>query len=150
VLRVALAALHLLAFALAISTVLLRGAALRPPVNDETLRRAFFADNLWGLSAVLLLGTGLWRYLGSLEKSTAYYNHDHFFITKMALLVFIFALELWPMVTLLRWRRLIAHGGKAEAVAVPRTAARISAISFLQVAIIVLMVLAATAMARGF
>ena len=149
-LRVTLASLHLLSFALGISSVLLRGAALGAPATSESLRRAFRADNLWGLAAVLLVGTGLWRYLGGIEKATEYYNGDGFFLTKMTLLGLIFALEVWPMITLLRWRRAIGHGKAPETVAIPRIAKRISSISFLQALVMVFMVLAATAMARGY
>jgi putative membrane protein len=49
------------------------------------------------------------------------------------------------MLTLIRWRRELAHGGT------PNTAAgaALSRISYLQAALIVFMVLAATAMAHG-
>jgi putative membrane protein len=73
-LRVLLAALHLLAFATGVFAALSRGAALRQPVSGESLRRAFRADNLWALAAALLIGSGLWRYLGSIEKNTSYYT----------------------------------------------------------------------------
>jgi putative membrane protein len=148
--RVALAALHLIAFALGVFAVLTRGVALQQPVTGESLRRAFRADTLWGLAAALLLGTGLWRYLGSVEKSTSYYSHDVFFLGKMSLFALILALEVWPMITLLRWRQAMAHGGAAEAVAKARIARRISAISFVEASLVVLMVIAATSMARGF
>ena len=149
-LRVSLAAIHLLAFAMAISGVFTRGAALRRPVSAETLRRAFAGDNHWGIAAALLIATGLWRLLGATEKATSYYTHDEFFRAKMTAFLIVFLLELWPMVTLIRWRRALRHGATAEATAPAVAARRIAAISFVQGTFMVLMVVLAAAMARGF
>jgi putative membrane protein len=123
---------------------------LRQPVTGGSLHRAFRADNLWGLSAALLIGSGLWRYLGSIEKNTGYYNHDVFFLSKMALLGVILALEVWPAITLMRWRLALKRGDTPKKIANQPTAGRISAISFVQASLIAAMVVAATAMARGY
>jgi len=149
-LRVSLAAIHLLAFAMAISGVFTRGAALRRPVSAETLRRAFAGDNHWGVAAALLVATGLWRLLGGIEKVTSYYANDVLFQAKMAGFLIIFALELWPMITLIRWRRALRGGATAEATASATTASRIAVISFTQGILMVIMVILASAMARGF
>jgi putative membrane protein len=148
-LRIVLAALHLLALAIGLAAVLARGTALREPASAATLRRAFRADTEWGLAAALWIGTGLWRYLGAVEKSTAYYNQNTWFLTKLGLLAVILALELWPMLTLIRWRRALARGGAPEGVAAPAAARRIATISHVQALLVVLMVVAAVAMARG-
>jgi putative membrane protein len=101
---------------------------------------------LWGLAALLWIGTGVWRLLGGLEKSPGYYLANHVFLTKMGLLVIILALEVSPMLTLLRWRRLVRLGQPLDT----GSARRMATISFIQAWLIVLMVLAATAMARGY
>jgi putative membrane protein len=94
---------------------------------------------------VLWISTGLWRLLAGVEKGTSYYLQNHIFLTKMALFLVIVILEIRPMVTLIRWRRLIAAGQSLDT-----SAARgLSSISFVQAGVIVLMVFAATAMARG-
>ena len=144
-LRWSLAALHLTALGIGLGAVWVRAGALRGPFDPAGLRRIFAADSWWGLSALLLIGTGLWRLLGSTEKGTAYYLANHVFYTKMALLVCILLLELWPMVTLIRWRMLVAKGGLPEAA----PADTIARISYLQALLLIGMVFAATAMARG-
>ena len=149
-LRVILAALHLLGFGLGAFAILTRGIALRPPVNGITIRRAFRADNLWAASAAILVATGLARYLGGMEKATAYYNHNEIFVVKMFLLAIILGLEVWPMITLIRWRIALGRGATPEAVMTPRRARRISTISFVQAGIMALMVFAAVAIARGY
>ena len=68
-LRVVLAALHLIALGLGLGAVLTRGNALREPVSSGSLRRALRADTLWGVAAGLWLATGLWRLFGATEKT---------------------------------------------------------------------------------
>ena len=145
-LRWILAAAHLLGFGIGLGAVWSRARSISSqPLDRAALRRTFAADSWWGVSALLLIGSGLWRLLGSTEKPTAYYLANHVFYIKMALLVGILALELWPMVTLIRWRVLVAKGMLPG----PGPAAAIARISYLQALLLITMVLAATAMARG-
>jgi putative membrane protein len=146
ILRWALAALHLLALGIGLGAVWARARALRSSLTvRENLQRVFQADALWGAAAFLWITTGLWRFLGGLEKGTGYYLQNHLFLTKMGLLLLVLALEVGPMVTLIRWRRRAASGGQADFSAAPRLAT----ISLIQVWLVVLMVFAATGMARG-
>jgi putative membrane protein len=153
-----LAWLHLLALGVGMWAVLARAEALRQVAGGqagiEALRRAFRADNHWAAAAALWLVTGLWRYLGSTEKSMAYYNANHVFLTKMALFVIVLALEIRPMVTLIRSRRALARHGAGGAAIValldPAGARKIATISYIQGAIVTIMILTAVAMARGY
>ena len=90
------------------------------------------------------------RYTAAIEKSTAYYNGNAFFQAKMAMLLLIIVLELWPMAKLMRWRKEIRRGGSSSVVVVPGTARVVATISHVQALLIVLMVIAAAAMARGY
>lgn len=149
-LQIALAGLHLIALGFGLGAVISRGTALREVPDPLTLHRVFRADNLWGIAAVLWIGTGVPRYLLGIDKSTAYYNANYFFLAKMALFVVIVILEIWPMVTLIRWRMAVRRGGSPGVVAVPGTARIIATISHIQALLVVLMVFAAVAMARGY
>lgn len=139
------ASLHLLALGIGLGAVWARGRALRLPLDLATLRQVFLADSLWGLAAVLWISTGLWRLLAGLEKGTGYYLQNQVFLTKMALLVLILLLELRPMITLIRWRAAVSRGQAPDT----SGAVSLARISFIQAWLIVLMVFAATAMARG-
>jgi putative membrane protein len=145
ILRWFLAASHLLAFGIGLGAVWIRGRGLKSSLTSADLRRVFLADSVWGLAALLWISTGLWRLLGGVEKSTGYYLHNHVFLTKMGLFLLILILEVWPMVTLIRWRRRVARGELPDT----RPAAVMARISFVQAWLVVLMVFAATAMARG-
>lgn len=144
-LRWLLAALHLLALGIGLGAAWARGRALRQPLDAAAVQRVLHADSWWGLSALLWISTGLFRALGGWEKGAAYYFHNHFFLAKMGLLLVVLALEIWPMVTLIKWRIAAAKGTPFDASRAPA----MSRISFVQAGLIVLMVLAATAMARG-
>lgn len=144
-LRVLLAFAHLLALGVGLGAVWVRARALSGPLDRAGLRRAFAADAAWGLAALLWISTGLVRAFGGFEKGSAYYLHNDFFLLKMAALALILVLEVWPAVTLVRWRAADRRGEMPPADA----AQRLAAISYVQAGLVVAMVLAATAMARG-
>jgi putative membrane protein len=147
-LRLVLAWVHLLALGIGLGAVWARARALGRANDDRgALRRAFAADTWWGIAAAVWVGSGLWRLFAGTEKATGYYLANHAFWGKMALLALILVLEAWPMATLIRWRVAVGRG------ALPPTggaAARIATISYVQAALVVLMVGAAVAMARGY
>jgi len=146
ILRWLLATLHLLVLPLGLGAIWARARALARVTGSKDLARVFVADNLWGLAAVLWIATGLWRAFGGLEKGTAYYLHDHAFHVKMGLLVVILLLEIWPMTTLIRWR---IHA-RRSAVVDTHVAPLLSRVSYAQATLVILMVFAATAVARGY
>ncbi|HEU4720509.1 MAG TPA: DUF2214 family protein [Gemmatimonadaceae bacterium] len=149
-LRITLAILHLLALGIGLGAIWARARALgERPLDRSSARRAFAADGWWGLAAVLWIGTGLWRLLGGTEKATQYYLSNHVFLAKLGFLVAILLLELWPAVTLVRWRRAAARGGSSWTPHAP-SAARIRAISVLQAVLVIAMVCAAAMVARGY
>lgn len=145
-LRWLLASIHLIALGLGLGAVWARGLALRAPERTFALERAFYADTLWGIAALLWIVTGVARAFTGLEKGADYYLHNGLFHAKMGALLLILALEVRPMVTLIRWR-MRAKRGEPVDTAPARGFARIS---FLQALLIVLMVFLAAGMARGF
>jgi putative membrane protein len=149
-LQITLAGLHLLALGLGLGAVINRGSALREVPDARSLRRVFRADTLWGIAALLWIATGVARYGLGIEKSTTYYNTNSFFLAKMALFLLVFVLELWPMAKLIRWRVAIRRGGSPTVVAVPGAARLMATISHVQALLIVIMVFAAAAIARGY
>lgn len=141
-----LAAVHLLALGIGLGAVWARSRALRGPLDAAGLRRVFAADTWWGVSAGLWILTGLLRAFAGYEKGAAYYLHNHLFLTKMGLLLLILALEIAPMIALIRWRAALGGGQLPDTSRAPSFART----STLQAVLVVLMVIAATGMARGF
>jgi putative membrane protein len=149
-LRVILAGLHLLMLGLGISAVLYRGSMLREPFSEYSLTRVFKFDTMWGISAIIWIATGLWRLLGGIEKPTSYYLSNSLFMTKMTALILILLLEIWPMITLIRWRIQLKKGGAPTTVATIEAAKKIAILSHVQALLVVIMIFAAAGMARGF
>ena len=89
VLAAIVSSLHVLALALGLPAVTLRGRALRGALDDAGLRRLFVADTIWGVAAALWLTTGLLRAFAGLEKGSAFYVGSALFWAKMALFVMV-------------------------------------------------------------
>lgn len=137
--------LHLLALGVGLGAVFMRGVYLRAELDEAGLRRVHMADNLWGVAAMLWIGSGLWRAFGGLEKGTAFYLANPMFHLKMGLFLLTLLLELWPMITFLRQRFDLAKGRPIR----PFNAPALRRINDLEVVVVVSMVFVASAMARG-
>jgi putative membrane protein len=139
-------ALHVLALAIGLPAIFLRGRALKSPLDAAGLGRLFAADTVWGLAALLWIVTGLLRAFGGLEKGAPFYLHSRLFWLKLALFALVVVLELWPMITFIRWR------GEQRRGRLPDTtnARRLYAISHAEMALVLVIVFVAAFMARGF
>jgi putative membrane protein len=145
-----LAGLHYLALGLGLGGVFMRGRYLRAlralPSDRSRLAPLFAADNVWGAAAALWIATGLARLFGGVEKQTDFYLHNGMFWVKMGLFAGVFALEVWPMITFLRWR--MAHKRGARLPQLDRIGGLIL-VDDLQTACVLLLPFVAAAMARG-
>lgn len=139
-------ALHVLALALGLPAVYLRGRELRGPLDMAGLGRLFAADNLWGVAAALWVATGLLRAFGGLEKGTAFYLGSRAFWLKMALFALILVLEIRPMVTFIKWRAGLRRGRAPDT----SRARRLYLVNHIEMGLMLLMVFVAAFMARGF
>jgi putative membrane protein len=141
-----IAVLHLLGMALALGSATSRARAFDGHLDTAGVQRVLRADNYWGLSAMILLGTGLWRAFGGLEKGTSFYLDSNLFWVKMSLFLVILVLEVGPMVALIQWRAALRKS------AFPDTsrATLFARISATQAVLVGLMVVAAAGMARAF
>jgi uncharacterized membrane protein len=56
-----ISSLHLLALAIGLPAVFLRGRALKGPLDADGLRRLLASDSAWGIAALLWIVIGLLR-----------------------------------------------------------------------------------------
>lgn len=141
-----LSTFHLFALAIGLPSVFLRGMALRGLATDKAaLRRLFIADNFWGIAAILWIGTGLARLFGSFEKGSGFYLNSSSFLIKMSLFGLAFFLELWPMITFIKWRVRQAKGLEIDT----SQASLFARINDVEVALILAIPFFASMMARG-
>jgi len=145
VISAVVSSLHLLALAIGLPAVFLRGRALKGRLDADGLRRLLAADNVWGVAAVLWIVTGLLRAFGGLEKGTEFYLRSPLFWTKMALFLLVLLLEIRPMVTFIRWRIQLGRGLPVD----PSVAPRLYTLNHIELAVVVVMVFVAGLMARG-
>jgi putative membrane protein len=137
--------LHLLALAIGLPAVFLRGRALKGPLDADGLRRLLAADNVWGVAAALWIVTGLLRAFAGLEKGADFYLHSPLFWTKMALFLVVLLLEIRPMITFIRWRIKLGRGKTVDTSVGPS----LYTLNHIELAIVVVMVFVASLMARG-
>jgi putative membrane protein len=141
-----LSTLHLLALAIGLPGVFLRGKALRALQKDPTaVERVLTADNLWGVAALLWLATGLTRAFAGFEKGSGFYLNSGAFLVKMGLFGAVLLLELWPMATFIRWRIRKAKGLALDT----SRALPLSRVNDAELLLTLAMPLVASMMARG-
>ncbi len=144
--RLVLASLHLLALAVGLAGLWARARALRDALHDPddqgALRQAFVGHVWWSVAVVLWIVTGVWL-LGVAGTDASHYFANRAFYLKIALVLAIVTLEVWPTKTLLRWRW-------KRAVPSPHDGGRIEVISYVECALVVAIVIASAHMAHGY
>jgi len=88
----------------------------------------------------LWIVTGLLRAFGGLEKGAPFYLNSRLFWTKLGLFGLVFVLEIWPMMTFIRWRRQLGRGQRPDT----SRAALFSRLNHLEMALVVVIVFVAS------
>lgn len=142
------ASLHFIALALGFTGLFVRGLELRSLNRGEKkdLNRLFLADNLWGVAALLWIGSGVMRAFGGMEKGTEYYLANHWFAAKLGLFAIVFLLEIWPMITFVRLR---IKGAKHAGATDLKRFKKFQVMNDIQVVLVLLIPVFASLMARG-
>ena len=144
-LRWALAFIHLLALPIGLAAVYVRAHTLRDVARGGSPMTTLSADAWWAVAAVLWIATGVWRVLSGIEKPTDYYMANWLFHAKMTMLGLILLLEIRPVMVIGKWRRQVRKRAPIEIVA----ARGMATTSWIQVVLVILMIAAASGMARG-
>src|SRR5947207_12890127 len=97
-LRLFLAAMHLIALGIGLGAVCARTNALSRPLDRASMVRAFRADTWRGIAAALWIATGLWRLLGGTEDSSSHHLHHQGRFTQMSFHVIIPLLGSAPLI----------------------------------------------------
>jgi putative membrane protein len=144
-LRWLLAFLHLLPLPIGLAAVFLRARSLRAVARGGTAAAAVSADMWWGIAAFIWISTGLVRWLAGIEKPMPYYTHNWLFHAKLTALLVILILEVRPIIVISRWRTRLRRQQSFDTSA----ANAMATTSYIQLALALFMMIAATGMARG-
>ena len=134
--------LHYLGFALLLACVTMELVLFRPTMDAAAVRTIARVDGLYGLSALVVLATGLLKWF-QYGKPAAYYGQNFIFHIKVTLFVVVFLLSLAPTVRFFKARR-AAAGGTVSFPSTTRILLR------LQLAILLVIPLLAVMMSQGY
>jgi putative membrane protein len=142
-----MAFLHHLAAFTVVAALAVEVALFQPPLTPLQARRLQRTDLIFGASATAVLVIGLLR-VAYFEKGAAYYWHDGYFLLKVTAFILAALVSIYPTVTFLSWTRAL-KAGEAPQLAAER-ARRVRLCLLLELAAIVIILLCAALMARGF
>jgi putative membrane protein len=136
---------HVLAFTLT-ACLVYEFVAYRKMMGMAEIRRIQRVDLVYGISAGLLLLVGLLRVF-YFEKGVNFYMNNPFFWVKMVAFLFVGLVSIDPTIRYIRWNRTLRQNEVPE-ISEPEYK-RTRLLLWLEVIAIVVILLAATLMARG-
>ena len=137
---------HLSAFTV-VGALVAEVVLFKPPLTIAQARRLQRTDNLFGISAGVLLVIGLLRVF-YFEKGAGYYFTDAFFLTKLLAFLAAAAISIYPTVLFLSWGKALKQDMVPEMSAMQ--VRRMRMCLMLEMTAIVVILLCAPFMARGF
>ena len=138
--------IHIVGFGIALGALWARGHALHGTPYMDDVRRAFVADNLWNIGAILLVGSGIAQLLLGNAAKHGHFLGNHIYMAKLVMIGCIVLLEIMPMFTLIQWRLAVGRGDTIRF----GSAALIARISLLQTILLVLITFASVALRQGY
>lgn len=142
-----MAFLHHAAAFTVVAALAVEVALFKPPLTATQAFRLLRTDMIFGISAGVVLVVGLLR-VTYFEKGLGYYWHDAFFLAKFGAFLAAALISIYPTITFLSWRRGLAAGAAPEVSASRTRTVRMCLM--LELTAIVLILLCAALMARGF
>jgi putative membrane protein len=142
-----MAFLHHLAAFTVVAALAVEVAIFKPPLTVPQARRLQRTDMIFGIAATAVLVIGLLR-VTYFEKGPQYYWHDAFFLMKFAAFVVAALISIYPTVVFLSWNKALKANNPPE-ITLERTGS-VRMCLMLELAALVLILLGAAFMARGF
>ncbi|WP_242046452.1 MULTISPECIES: DUF2214 family protein [Calothrix] len=101
--------LHYLSFILCFGALVLEAFTLNKDLSLKEAWKIVIADAIYGISAIVVLITGILRvvYFG---KGTDYYLHNPVFYVKVAAFIVVGCLSIYPTVSFLGWLKSLLRG----------------------------------------
>ncbi len=133
--------IHFIGLFVVVATVFGEALLLKKVLKRSVIQTLFKIDGLYGLSSIIVVGAGLYLWLG-IGKPAEYYTNNPIFISKVVLFGIVGVLSLWPTVFYFKHRK----GDSEDELQVPNYLSTILRIELILLFIIPLL---ATSMAQG-
>lgn len=141
-----MAFLHHLAAFTVVGSLVAEVVLFKPLLTVVQARRVQATDSIFGISAGALLVIGLLRVF-FFEKSSTYYFHDAFFLTKLTAFTAAALISIYPTRLFLSWSQTLRQGIAPEIS--PPQVRRVRLCLMLELTAIVVILFCAPFMARG-
>ena len=142
-----MAFLHHLAAFTVVAALAVEVALFKPPLSLLQARRLLKTDNIYGAAAGAVLIIGMLR-VAYFEKGPGYYWHDLAFLAKFSAFILAALISIYPTLIFLSWNKSLKAGTVPE-ISADRTR-RVRLCLMLELTAIVVILLCAALMARGF
>ena len=86
---------------------------LKPSIKKDQIKSLATVDLIYGLSAIVVLTTGLLRWF-VYGKGYDFYMSTHLFHIKLTLFIIIVILSIFPTIKILKWRKQIKRGEEPD------------------------------------
>lgn len=98
----AMAYVHDLSFMVCFGSLVMERQLIQPAPDRAQATKMVITDIIYGLAALLLLGSGILRVL-YFGQGASFYTHNPLFWTKVGLFLTVGALSLYPTITYILW-----------------------------------------------
>jgi len=105
--------LHYIGIMTLMGSLIAEHLILKPGLSKPQIKLLAMVDLIYGLSAILVLATGLLRWF-VYGKGNDYYLSNPLFHAKITLFVTIGILSIFPTIKFLKWRRQINNGQEPQ------------------------------------
>ena len=102
--------LHYIGIMAMMGALITEHVILKPGINNKQIKALASVDLIYGISAALVLITGLLRWFMVDPKGAAFFNTNPLFHIKVTLFVVIAVLSIFPTLKFLKWRKQVNNG----------------------------------------
>jgi len=135
--------IHFISIFIVVSAVVAEYLLLKAKMTRAELKRLSIIDGFYGVASIIVVGAGLYLWLGGIGKPAEFYTNNHIFLTKVGLFILVGLLSLYPTIFFLKNRK---GDDETTLIEVPKSIKMVIRIELL---ILFLMPLLATLMANG-
>jgi len=105
--------LHYIGIMALMGSLITEHLILKPSMTREQIKSLAVVDTIYGLSAVIVLATGLLRWF-VYGKGYDFYMSTPLFHIKLTLFIIIAILSIFPTMKFLKWRKQIRNGNEPD------------------------------------